>query len=146
MNPNSNDQFDALIRVALSREEADLFDQLGEPTVPEAFLGLFTGSSRRLVWITTVVILVFFAGSIYCAVQFYQAPTIREMMLWGAGLFFCILAVLANKIWNWMEMNRQMLMREVKRLELQVAHLSHKLEEQENDEDETSEEALETKP
>ncbi len=55
------------------------------------------------------------------------------MLLWGAGLGLCTSGILAMKIWFWMEFQRNGLTREIKRLELQVAHLASELRNQGRD-------------
>lgn len=123
----SNDDVDALIREALTREEAELFEQLGEPSLPEMITEVFRGRWRWLMILSMVVTTLLTVLAVYCAVRFYQAPEEREMLAWGAGGFFCLMAVMANKIWYWMEMQRHSLSREIKRLELAVVHLAGEL-------------------
>jgi hypothetical protein len=115
---------DTLIRDALSREEAELFDRLGEPSLPELLSETFRGRRSWLMWLTGLVTAVFFGLSIYCAVQFFGADDVPTMLRWGVGLLFCLLAVMANKTWSWMEMQRVAISREIKRLEVAVAHLA----------------------
>ena len=45
-------------------------------------------------------------------------------LLWSAGALLTMLAVAMLKMYFWMEMNRNATLREVKRLELQVARLA----------------------
>ena len=115
---------DNLIRDALSQEEAELFDRLGEPSLPEMVSDAFRGRSSWLMWLTGLVTAVFFGLSIYCAIRFLGTDHVPTMLRWFAGLIFCLLAVMANKTWSWMEMQRIAISREVKRLELAVAHLA----------------------
>ena len=65
--------------------------------------------------------------SVYAVVQFFETTDMREMLLWGAVAFFGFMSVLAVKIWTWMEMAKNEIMREVKRTELQIAYLANKL-------------------
>ena len=115
---------DTLIRDALSQEEAELFDRLGEPSLPELVSATFRGRRSWLMWLTGFVTAVFFLLSIYCAVRFLGTDDLPTMMRWFAGLTFCLMAVLANKTWSWMEMQRIAISREIKRLELAVTHLA----------------------
>ena len=70
---------------------------------------------------------VFVGLSVVCAVQFFNAEGIREMILWAGAFGFSLLAVMANKIWYWMELNKNAIKREIKRLELQIARLAGRL-------------------
>jgi hypothetical protein len=118
------DAVDDLIRDALSAEEAAFFDELGEPSMLRQMTELFRSRHRGLVILSFVFALVFFVLAVYCAVRFVQATEVRNMLLWGAATFGSLLAVMANKLWYWMEIQRNSLMREIKRLELQVAQLA----------------------
>ena len=121
------ESIDNLIREALSAEDAEFFDRLGEQSLPEQVTETFLG---RSLWFNLGGV---FAGTIMlvlaivCAVNFYNAEEIREMLLWGAGLALGISGILGMKIWFWMEFQRNGLTREIKRLELQVAHLASEM-------------------
>lgn len=126
MKPRT-DSIDRLIREALSAEEAEYFDRLGEQSIPELVTETFLGHRRWLnlggILAGTVMLVI---GAV-CAVNFYNAEEIRDMLLWGAGAAFCLSGILGMKIWYWMELQRNALTREIKRLELQVAHLASEL-------------------
>lgn len=121
---NSDRDVDALIREALTQDEAEAYHRLEDPGLPEMVADVFRGKLRYFSILTMLLTLVFFAASVYAAVRFYQAPELREMMLWGALLFYTLSVTMALKIWQWMEMQRHAVTREVKRLELRVAHLA----------------------
>lgn len=120
----TNEEIDRLIREALGKDEAELLDELGEQSLPEMMTGVFQGRRRMLMVGTTAVIMLFFALSILCAVQLLTTGSPREMLLWGTGLFVSWSSMIGFKTVSWMEMNRNALAREVKRLELQVAQLA----------------------
>lgn len=124
---HNNRDIDALIREALSQDESELFDELDDPTLPQMMAETFRGKLRYFSIMTFFLTLVFFIASVYCAIRFYQAPDVRQMLLWGAGLFYTLSVTLALKIWQWMEMQRHAVAREVKRLELRVASLATEL-------------------
>jgi len=118
------DDVDVLIREALGQADARLFDQLGESALPEMIADVFRGRRRFEMISMVAVILLFFAFSVFCAVRFIEATEIRSMLLWGAGFFVCWTSMIGFKLVSWMEMNRNTLTREMKRLELQVAQLA----------------------
>jgi hypothetical protein len=124
MTTTQRRDLDRLIRDALSQEEAELFDRLGEPSLPELLTDTFSGRRSWLMWLTGAITAIFFGLFIYCAVRFYGASDVPGMLRWGGAALFCMLAVMANKTWSWMEMQRVALSREIKRLELAVAHLA----------------------
>jgi len=49
------------------------------------------------------------------------------MLRWGAGFFLCTFAALNAKNRNWMQMEHLATTREIKRVELLVAHLAAEL-------------------
>ena len=120
----SIDDFDVRIREALGQDDAELLDQFGQLSLPEMITDAFRGRGRAETVAVTVVIFIFFGLSIFCAIRFVGATEIREMLLWGAGVFIGFSSMAGFKLVGWMEMNRNALAREIKRLELQVAQLA----------------------
>jgi hypothetical protein len=53
-----------------------------------------------------------------------SASDVREVVLWSVAVIFALLSVAMLKMYFFMEMNKNVLLREVKRLELQVARLA----------------------
>lgn len=114
---------DALIREALKAEDAEALEQLGEPGLPELAFGVMKGRQRWLVWPSVVLVLGCMAAAVYCLARFEAAGDTRAMLLWGGGFFLCVLAIGGWKIWYWLQMERVARAREIKRVELLVAHL-----------------------
>ena len=123
----SIEEIDVLIREALGQADADLLDQFGEQSIPEMITEAFRGRHRLEMGAVTLVIMLFFGLTIFCAVRFVGATEIRQMLLWGAGVFIGFSSMAGFKLVGWMEMNRNALAREIKRLELQVAQLARPL-------------------
>lgn len=114
---------DEVIKQALSDEESEFLERLGEQSLMEEGLGLLKGRRGWIsIWIG-FVILVVFIGSIYSLVQFFDASEVKELMIWGGGFFLGIFMVTALKIWAWMQMDRNAIIREIKRLEVQLTAL-----------------------
>lgn len=119
-----NEDIDRVIREALTREEAELFDRLGEPSVPEMLTQAFRGRNWWLNVLGGVLTLAYVAGTLYCAWRFFGATELADRLAWGLGTVSGLVITMAFKIWYWMELHRNALTREIKRLELQVAHLA----------------------
>ena len=83
----------------------------------------FKGKNRWLSVLVFIYIFLFFGLSIYCAVEFFSATEVKHWIAWAIGFLFCQLTVCMLKIWYWMEMQKNSLTREIKRLELQIVHL-----------------------
>ena len=117
-------EVDAVIRKALSPAEAAYDNQLAEPSLFEMATEVFRGRLRWLAFLTVVVMTACLVLVVYCLVQLLRADDAVVAIRWGAGLLFGLLAVSGLKMWHWMEMHRLLISREIKRVELQVAHLS----------------------
>ena len=123
------EEIDKLIKETLTQEEAKFYDELDEQNVLQMVGGLFTGKNRWIIILMNVVTLVFFALFIYCTVQFFDTEITNELIKWGIGGFVCLLTVSMLKVFAWMQMDKNALIREIKRLELQVSSLSMKMSE-----------------
>lgn len=115
---------DEAIRRALSPEDVRAYDALGQERsiIGEAMQAFQT--RHRLIAVTGWIAgFALFTVGAWAAWRFWQAPDTRAMLLWG-GLAALMLSGLALiKLWFWMEMQTNAIVREVKRLELQVASL-----------------------
>jgi len=128
MKTNMED-IDQLIKETLSQEEAKFYDELEEQNVFQMLFGLFRGKNKWIIILMNVMTLVFFILFIYCAVQFFKTDVTNELIIWGLGGFVCLSTVSLLKLFAWMQMDKNALLREIKRLELQVSSLSMKLSE-----------------
>ena len=125
----SNENIDVLIRDALGQEDSELFEQLGEQSLLQKQMEVFRSQSA---WMTIGILIAgiaFMVLSVYSAIRFYSAPDLREMIIWVAVFFFSLAAVMAMKLWDWMEIERATVTREIKRLELRIAQLASSLRE-----------------
>jgi hypothetical protein len=119
-----SDDADRMIREALEREEAGALEAFGEPTMAGDLMEAFRGRNRRLAIGGVVANLALTVAVIYAAVRFFGTGEVRTMLVWGAAAFACFALVLAIKVWYWLEVARLSVVREVKRLELQVSRLA----------------------
>jgi len=122
----TNEEIDQIIHEALSKEEAEFYDQLGEQSLLEMSLGVFQGKNKFIYILTTIMAFAWFVGFVICVVRFIEAETTRELITYAAAGFWCILSVTAIKLWHWMQMNTNRVLREMKRLELQIATMAEK--------------------
>ena len=119
---------DAKIRRALEATDADLADEFdGDQSMTEMVFDVFRGTQKWLTFFAIFWGFVFMAGSVFGIIQLFKAQETREHILWGLAVMFCFSAVSLMKIWFWMQMNRNSILREIKRVELQVARLAGKL-------------------
>ena len=118
-----NEKIDALIREALSKEEAAYYEKLDEQNVMEQFVGLYRGKNSWLNLVVTVFILICLGIGIYSGFRFADAVSTKEMFIWSLVMGGCYLTIAMLKIWSWMQMDKGVLIREIKKLELQVSIL-----------------------
>ena len=119
---------DAKIRRALEATDTDLADEFdGDQSMMEMVFDTFRGTQKWLTFLAIFGSFVFMAGSVFGIIQLFREQESRELILWGLGVVFCFSAISMMKIWFWMQMNRNSILREIKRVELQVARLAAKL-------------------
>lgn len=121
------EEIDKMIREALSKEEAQFYEDLNEPAIFEKLGEVYRGRMGWLAMIMNVVILLFLVLFIYALIQFLNTTQTLDMVRWAAVGIFSILALSIIKIYFWMQMDKNDLKRELKRIELQIAVLSGKL-------------------
>ena len=117
------ENIDELIKQALSEEDSEILERLGEQSIFEQLMSNFQGKLKCIAMYSAFMMLVIFSLSVYCFIEFLKAEDIRQMLLWGAGMGMGMMAVGMLKTWHWMQMDKNALMREIKRLELHIAAL-----------------------
>ncbi len=117
-----------LLRQALQKEEEN-HDLDYDPGLIEEVVHTFRGRRRWIVgyvWIATFVVSLF---TFYCGYRFIIAETVQTQIGWATGFLYFALIVAMLKLWYWDEMRRYTYLREIKRLEIQVAKLTERIEE-----------------
>ncbi len=124
---NNKEEIDKLIKDTLTQEEAKFYDTLEEQSVLGMIFGLFKGKNKWLLILMNMMTVVFFGFFIYCVVQFFSVDTTKELLKWGLGSIVFMIGVSMLKVFAWMQMDKNALLRELKRLELQVSSLAGKI-------------------
>jgi thiol:disulfide interchange protein len=65
-----------------------------------------------------------FAIAVFCSWRFVTQTDLRTMQLWGAGAALAFLGLGLIKLWFWFELKANVIVREIKRVELQVSSLA----------------------
>lgn len=120
---NSEKEFDNLIQEALTKEEAKYFSKLAEQNVPQMVLGLYKGKNSWLNIVITLVNLVVFGLGIYTFIEMLATEETNLKIEWMFYTIICFLLMVMFKIWSWNQMDKNALVREIKRLEYQVSLL-----------------------
>jgi len=122
----NNDEIDRIIKETLTNEEAEFYDELDEQSLLQMLGGLFKSKHSWLIVIMNIVNIVMFIFSIYCVIQFLNTDITNELIKWASAGFICWTSIAMIKLFIWMQMDKNAILRELKRLELQVASLASK--------------------
>ncbi len=125
---------DKLIRNAMDDEDKAWFDSLGEPSLPMQVIESFKTQSKWIIlWSIPVVFVMlgFFVLSVVRILGTDDPALVTRWSMLAVVLFFAIGMI---KIWYWMEIQKYALVRELKRLEMQVTRLSQRLDEKQGGE------------
>lgn len=126
MKTNMED-IDKLIKETLTKEEAKFYEELDEQNVFQMLGGLFQGKNKWMMFLMNIMTLIFFALFVYCIIMFFNADITKELLKWGIGSLMFLIGVSMLKLFAWMQMDKNALLRELKRLELQLMSLSGKI-------------------
>ena len=121
------EKIDKIIKEALTQEEAKFYDELEEQNLFQMVGGIFKGKLGWLIVIMNIMTVVFFGLFVYCVVQFFETSNTNELIKWGLGSTVFLIGISMIKLFVWMQMDKNALFREMKRLELQVLSLSGKI-------------------
>jgi len=118
------EKIDELIKETLSKEEAAFYDELEEQNLIGKIGEVYRGKLGWLAAIMNVVHLLMFMAFVYCIVQFFNTDNTNELIKWASAGFLSMIAMGMLKLFVWMQMDKNDILRELKRLELQLATLS----------------------
>lgn len=121
------EEIDKLIEESLNKDEAKFYHELEEEGLFKQWGGLYTGKLKGWAILTTVVQLILTVATFYFGYQFFTATETGELFKLG-GIFFIIFSATSMmKLWHWMQMDKNSILREMKRMEFQIAVLSEKI-------------------
>ncbi len=125
-------ELDAKIRQAL-QAATELPGTIPEPTLTEEIMGTFQG--RHSFLNISGAIKMVCAGLIFyiCIYQFFQQNSTMAMVAYATAALICIAVACTTMLWLWVQMNHNTTVREIKRLELQMALLTQELQQQNQD-------------
>ena len=113
---------DRMIDEALGEEESELLRRIGgEPGFFERALGMFgAGTGWMVALMMAIQTLLFFAG-LWAAWNFFEAADTYAQLRWGLPAAVLMLMALAIKLSVAPTIHADRIMRELKRIELQIA-------------------------
>ena len=117
---------DRLISESLNKEEAEFYASLEEEGLPQKVKSLNSGKFGRMAILTAIVHTIAVAVAVYCGYKLFTSPDVVEILRYSVVLFITWSFGIMIKLWQWMQMDKETVMREMKRLEFQVAVLMEK--------------------
>lgn len=113
--------FDDKLRKALENGKPVEFER--EETLREMLAQTFKSKMRWLViWLWCEGVIIFCLG-IWAGVRLYHAQELKEIVVWATVLLMSTNFFVLVKVVGWQWMNKYSVLREIKRLELQVSAL-----------------------
>lgn len=119
---------DDKILETLNSEDGEILDSCGrELGVFGLIAESFRGKLRAIVITVFLLVLIFAVILVVCAVNFFTVEDILLKLNWLAVGLTSLIVIGLLRLWYFMELNRLSVIREVKRLELQIALLAKRL-------------------
>ncbi|MEQ1820104.1 MAG: DUF6768 family protein [Terricaulis sp.] len=116
---------DRAIRDALSKEDAEFLSRFDDHSTPVGeVLDTFRGQWALMNAFAALITFAMFGAFAYCVWHMFATTDARDTVLWSVGAIIAMLGVAMLKMYFWMEINKNAVLREVKRLELQIARLA----------------------
>ena len=108
---------DQKIQAALRRDGADR-NIVDEPNLAEEIFTAFRGRHRFVSTLAFFLTFALFAAAVWSGWRFYTAEAVDAQIQWAALTLLFMIMVGFLKIWFWLEMHTNRVMRELKRVEL----------------------------
>lgn len=116
-------KIDEMIGRALTAEDRALLASHAEPGYLSQAFGLFRGPMGGIMWLVNIAAGLAFLGGLYAVWHMSAAPDALAAVKWGVGSLFLFQVTTMCKTFMGSHMEANRLLRELKRLELQVSLL-----------------------
>ena len=124
--PNDNiNELDKKIQEALSEEDNALMAHFEEQGLLDQLGGLFKGKLAWLSILTIIIGTILTIIAVYAILKFITANDVASMIRWGGLAWIAGTSQMMIKLWSWMRMETNRTLREIKRLELQIARMQN---------------------
>ncbi len=118
---------DEKIKQALGEDAARYDDILNnKPGMFSLVMRSYQGGMGVWMWLVTGLIFAITGLMVWTGYRFINAPVVDERVYWGVWFTMLLLLQLGLKLWTWMEVHRNSVLREIKRLEIAVRTLADK--------------------
>lgn len=98
-----------------------------EPPLWGQVTDMFRGRLRWVSWLVAAGGLAFTVFTVVSVVCFFRAESPKEMLAWAGGFGLGLIAVSFSRLWFWLLFHRNAVLREVRRVERQLARLEGRL-------------------
>lgn len=88
----------------------------------------FKGGLGKWMVLVNIIILIVTAFMVWVGFMFFSSNDIDGRIFWGVWFVVAVIAQVGLKQWTWMEIHRNSLLREIKRVEISVERLIAKVE------------------
>ena len=126
MNMNKED-IDKLIEESLNEDEVSFYNDLEEKGLFKQWFGLYKGAFKGWAILITTMQLILTALTFYLGYAFFTEDLSTDLIHFGGLFFIVFISVAMLKLWHWMQMDKNSILREMKRIEFQIAVLSEKM-------------------
>jgi hypothetical protein len=120
--------FDKDVRDAMEEGGSPTADLAREQGFREMIAATFRGRNRWMTILVWVYLWAFTALGVVVAVLFFRSDALADKLMYAAIFVVVGFFLGMMKMWYWMLMNRNAVVREVKRLELRISELQAALE------------------
>ena len=121
------EEIDQLIKESLSKEDARFYHDLDEQGMFKQWGSIYKSKLGAWAVFISAMQLIFTVLIFWTGYRFLTADGMEPLIKWGAGLFLSFIVVAQLKLWHWMQMDKNTILLEMKRLEFQVAVLTEKI-------------------
>ena len=116
---------DDAITDALSKEDAEFLARFEkEPGFSQQMFGILRGPMAWIYWLFLIFAVPLGVLGVYSGWKFATEPDLLLMIRWGGLTAFCLAVLITVRIVFFLQINTNQILRELKRVELQVARLS----------------------
>jgi protein-S-isoprenylcysteine O-methyltransferase Ste14 len=110
------------IRKALANGEAS-YDLNREEGIFRQMAGIYRGKWWWMAVLVTIESAVFLVLLVLAAVEFFKTDQTKWQIFYATAVVLLAMLIVLIKLWGWMQMNRNSIQRELKRLELRILEL-----------------------
>ncbi len=122
------EDIDRLITESLSRDEAEFYKNLEkEENIFKMWMNIYKGSNGWLATLVTVWTLIAAVVAIYCAYHLFVLDDLPNMIRYGVIMISALIMVGMLKTWAFQQMDKNTVLRELKRIEYQTAAMMEQI-------------------